>query len=71
VAQGQDTQDKTGRGPDAGNVSPADIREKLEELQGAAADMVDRKSAAALVGTLLGAAVAMTVAYMAGRRSCP
>jgi hypothetical protein len=54
----------------ADRVSPADIRDKLEELKGSAADTVSKGGAVYTVGALLGAAAAVVVAYFAGRRSC-
>jgi hypothetical protein len=70
LKQTTDTDDKTGRGPATGHVSTQDIREKLEELGDAAIETGKREGAAWIVGGLLGAAAAITVAYLAGRRSC-
>ena len=55
---------------DAPRVTPADIKDKLDELQETVAAAGARGGAVWLVGLLLGSAAAVSVAYLAGRRSC-
>lgn len=51
-------------------VTTADIREKLEELQESAVSSATKGGAAWIVGALIGAAAAVGIAYLAGRRAC-
>ena len=55
--------------PPVSPVTPQDIREKLEEIKEAATRTVTKGGTPKVVGTLVGAAVAMAVSFIAGRRS--
>lgn len=72
------TPDKPKRAADAATptappVTQADIREKLEELESAVGRTVTEASQGGgpkILGMLLGAAAALGIAFLAGRRSC-
>lgn len=62
-----DTQPPDGSGP-GGRVEIADIRRKLEEIQGDASETVERSRSLVVAGAVAGAVVLVGVAFLLGRR---
>jgi hypothetical protein len=63
----KDTKPVQGSGP-GGRIEVADIRAKLEELQGDTSEVVERSRSMVVAGAVAGAVVLVGVAFLLGRR---
>lgn len=60
---------QTGEGGADISVTTADLREKMEAIQRATVRATTQGGAPKVIGALIGAAVALTVSFLAGRSS--
>jgi hypothetical protein len=63
----EDTNAAKGSGP-GGRIEVADIKAKLEEIQGDTSEAVERSRSMVIAGAVAGAVVLVGVAFLLGRR---